>query len=47
MATQMASTRTVQLRVNVADGGAYVVGASMHGWTVPQGLASLFDLGWS
>jgi len=39
--------KTLEIRVQVADGGNYVVGASMHGWTVAQATASAFDAGWS
>ena len=39
--------KTLEIRVQVADPGVYLVGASMHGWTVAQALAAAFDAGWS
>jgi len=39
--------KTLDIRVQVADAGVYLVGASMHGWTVAQATAAAFDAGWS
>jgi len=38
--------RTVDITVTVLDGGAYNVGAIMHGWTVPSALADASRAGW-
>jgi len=38
--------RTVEVSVTVLDGGAYNVGAILHGWIVPSALADASRAGW-
>ena len=38
--------RTVDVSVTVLDGGAYNVGAILHGWIVPSALAVASRAGW-